>query len=209
MYHAELGQFITRDPLPQQGEPDVLYDNNWFGEWLDMMRNLYGYTNNSPVNRVDPLGLFGYESPLPIDYSGQGEYGRCYPSRKEQCERAIKETLDTIAAIVRLASNGKDDSFADAVKSAKAWANAGGYESQELQEQPDFFKQAVRDIESSNWLTAASGLYWWEDWLLSSLPWGNSGWDTGNGDVWLRMEAFRSNLLLKRLKVLCKDALKQ
>ncbi|MCE9604942.1 MAG: hypothetical protein K8U03_08580 [Planctomycetia bacterium] len=56
MYHAELGQFTTRDPLPQEGEPDVLYDNNWFGRWLDMMKNLYGYTYSKPLNYVDPYG---------------------------------------------------------------------------------------------------------------------------------------------------------
>ncbi|MCE9604941.1 MAG: hypothetical protein K8U03_08575 [Planctomycetia bacterium] len=57
MYHAELGQFTTRDPLPQEGEPDVLYDNNWFGRWLDMMKNLYGYVGSNPVSYVDPSGL--------------------------------------------------------------------------------------------------------------------------------------------------------
>lgn len=57
MYHAELGRFMTRDPLPQEGDPDLLYDNNGFGAWLDLMKNLYGYADSNPLNLVDPIGL--------------------------------------------------------------------------------------------------------------------------------------------------------
>lgn len=57
MYAAELGRFITRDPLPQKGVPDVLYDNNEFGEWLTLMRNLYGYVDSNPIRYTDSYGL--------------------------------------------------------------------------------------------------------------------------------------------------------
>lgn len=56
MYSPQLGRFLSRDPLVE-GQPDIFYDNNWFGDRLTAMRNLYGYANNNPVNHTDPSGL--------------------------------------------------------------------------------------------------------------------------------------------------------
>lgn len=57
MYSPTLGKFLTRDPLAQNGEPDILYGDIWFANRLRMIRNLYNYVDNSPVNLVDPSGL--------------------------------------------------------------------------------------------------------------------------------------------------------
>jgi RHS repeat-associated protein len=57
MYSPPLGRFLSRDPLPTNGEPDILFDNNEFGAWLDWMRNTYGYSSENPISRIDPLGL--------------------------------------------------------------------------------------------------------------------------------------------------------
>lgn len=65
MYSPLLGGFLTRDPIAQAGEPDLLYDNNWFGDRLSLMRNLYSYAGNNPTNRVDPFGLADVAGPTP------------------------------------------------------------------------------------------------------------------------------------------------
>jgi RHS repeat-associated protein len=64
MYSPPLGTFLTRDPLPLAGKPDVLYDNNWFGERLNLMRNLYAYANNNPPRYVDPMGEKACNPPI-------------------------------------------------------------------------------------------------------------------------------------------------
>ena len=57
MYSPTLGSFLSRDPLPQAGVPEILSDNNWFGHRLTMMRNLYGYGDPNPMIVVDPSGM--------------------------------------------------------------------------------------------------------------------------------------------------------
>lgn len=57
MYSPPLGRFLSRDPLPLNGEPDVLTDGDWFGDRLTMMKHLYGYVDNNPLGFVDPSGL--------------------------------------------------------------------------------------------------------------------------------------------------------
>ena len=63
MYAPQLGRFVSQDPLA--ADPTLLYDNNWFGQRLTEIRNLYGYCENNPVNRVDPSGLASVLCSLP------------------------------------------------------------------------------------------------------------------------------------------------
>ncbi len=57
MYSPQLARFASRDPLPQDGHPDTLFDNNPFGQRLALLQNLYKYCDNSPLNKIDPSGL--------------------------------------------------------------------------------------------------------------------------------------------------------
>lgn len=56
MYSPTLGRFLSRDPLPQETEPVILYDSEK-SEWQRTMINMYRYASSNPVNRVDPSGL--------------------------------------------------------------------------------------------------------------------------------------------------------
>ncbi|MFN0017421.1 MAG: RHS repeat domain-containing protein [Pirellulaceae bacterium] len=56
MYSPILNRFTSRDPLPLEGEPDIMYPFDFvppkrFGT------NLYSYVENNPVNYIDPSGL--------------------------------------------------------------------------------------------------------------------------------------------------------
>lgn len=62
MYSPPLGRFLSPDPLTR--DPTLMYDNNWYGDQLTLMRNQYGYCDNNPVNRTDPSGLV--PNPIPL-----------------------------------------------------------------------------------------------------------------------------------------------
>jgi RHS repeat-associated protein len=72
-YDAEVGRWLNRDPIREKGGI-----------------NVYGYVQNSPVNRVDPLGLYGYETKFWADLSVNGNWA----------QRAIAWPLGVIATIL-------------------------------------------------------------------------------------------------------------
>ncbi|NMC19273.1 MAG: RHS repeat-associated core domain-containing protein [Thermogutta sp.] len=176
-YDPAVGRWLSEYPISYKG-----------GDF-----NLYRYCRNNPVVYVDPTGLVEC---------------KCPPTRKE-CDAVLDQIIKSIAQVAGKASDGKNDTFAEATAAAKAWATAAGYRSEDLKKQPCFFQQAVEDLEGSTIPTITAGIVWFEEWIGSSLPnwmFDNTNWDTGNGDVWLRMEAWRLGMLMKRVKVLCKDA---
>ncbi len=57
MYSPVLGRFESRDPLPLEGEPDILYGDSWVKRNVTMRLNPYTFVENNPANRLDPSGL--------------------------------------------------------------------------------------------------------------------------------------------------------
>ena len=52
-YDPARARWLSVAPLPPDGEPDVLYDDNWLGRRLTTLRQRYGYRGNNPL-RNDP-----------------------------------------------------------------------------------------------------------------------------------------------------------
>jgi RHS repeat-associated protein len=75
-YNGELGRFISEDPVGFESETE----------------NLYGYVENSPTNKIDPLGLFGrvVQQGRFIQYRDDGRNGERF---------ALNDTQSVINAI--------------------------------------------------------------------------------------------------------------
>lgn len=114
--------------------------------------------------------------------------------------RSIGEVIEGIDKLIgRLnsaASDGKRDSLEEVARRAKVVADAGGYRSPDLKDMPAEYQQAVEDTESSVIITTATMIQW------ARYACGEEGWDDGWGDVWMRMEAWRLELLKARIEVI-------
>ena len=57
MYMPTLGRWISKDPLPEKGEPEVLYTHDYVAQRMQAVLHPYTYAENSPTGRFDPSGL--------------------------------------------------------------------------------------------------------------------------------------------------------
>jgi hypothetical protein len=58
------GRFIQKDPISILGN---IYNNDYdvsFNQYVDSVANPYAYTDNNPINKTDPLGLFPLVNPF-------------------------------------------------------------------------------------------------------------------------------------------------
>lgn len=78
MYCSTIGQFLQRDPLPEDGAPLVGYSDRtvtslmarWRASEGRGSRNKYEYAASDPVDHVDPLGLKEEKTCYIILYAG-------------------------------------------------------------------------------------------------------------------------------------------
>jgi len=177
--------------------------NRWYdaaiGRWLstdpigfegsDM--NLYRYINNKIVIHLDLLGLESNDC-------------KCPPTRQE-CEAVLEQLHHTLKQMMIYVGSGSDHSLVDALSTVKVWATAAGYRSEELKKQPCFFQQAVEELESS-WVLSATSMLIWTEIIVDDTFFSNPSLNKGWGDKWMWMEIWRTNMLIKRVEVLCRDA---
>lgn len=62
MYQPVLNRFLSRDPLPPDGQPDILYGDDWIKQNIAMRTNPYIYVGNNSPNRVEPTGIASKDS---------------------------------------------------------------------------------------------------------------------------------------------------
>lgn len=72
MYSPILSRFTSRDPLPLEGEPDILYGDDWVKRNIIARMNLYAYAENNPVNYVDPSGMQIQNHGIETELSSEG-----------------------------------------------------------------------------------------------------------------------------------------
>ena len=83
-YMAEAGRWINRDPFPDSGFALLRQGNGARGP-ISAGGNLYGFVVNTPTQRVDPLGLFEFDSSCTEDNQTAVKN-----SFSRACEEAIK-----------------------------------------------------------------------------------------------------------------------
>ncbi len=57
MYMPTLGRWISKDRLPEKGEPEVLYTHEYVAKRMRAITDPYGYAINNPISYFDPSGL--------------------------------------------------------------------------------------------------------------------------------------------------------
>ncbi len=57
MYMPTLGRWISKDPLPEKGEPEVLYTHEYVAQRMRAILQPYTYVENLPTRHIDPSGL--------------------------------------------------------------------------------------------------------------------------------------------------------
>jgi len=202
MYQPQLGSFLTRDPLPQAGQPDLFYDNNWFGRWLDMMKNLYGYASNNPIRYVDPLGAEPNEpcctKEEAEEFKALGGCGYTYA----EWVRLYNQHVDVANELLRRFKDNVSTSFTDALRSRKAIADAGGGRAPEFADQPVFYQRAVNDLEGSWYHTAGTASIWGSEYIGSVTGFTEwlTGRPSGTGDAYYASEWRRQLWFLGRLR---------
>lgn len=105
MYHAGIGTFLQRDPLPQDGEPVLMYSHGYATARM-RDQNLYAYTSDSPINATDPSGTVTvWDYGLPKNFDRWDYHGQ------EACDPATDTCNTAIAKLQAWITNGAIRSY--------------------------------------------------------------------------------------------------
>jgi hypothetical protein len=144
-----------------------------------------GSFNGNQINASDPKGILKEKDAI----------------LKEELDRLIAAHEFLYMKMFAEVTNGVNTNLNDMILKYKAWANAGGYRSDDLKKQPQWFQDLVNDLENDKLFLMKSAGIWGVEYFGSFGPvnkW--MGFDTGAGDSWLMMEMYRTATLIETMK---------
>ena len=97
MYMPTLGRWISKDPLPEKGESEVLYTHEYVANRMQAILAPYTYAASNPIIFVDPNGLEAWERDSDIALLGKQYFG---PWPAQRNGKPISECADFQIPIV-------------------------------------------------------------------------------------------------------------